>query len=225
MRIITLQGLGGALLLSAVPLTGAETLLSTDFNRETPAGQPSEAMVDASVTQVFVANEATVPASPFSPENSPCLALQKKLATERIPRATFNFEPVSAGVISFKAYSAENGTFPNPLLNVLLLQEDTQQIGPTFWFARNMLHVKEPHKIRSFANAWQTDTPHDIEVHFFSDRTYSIKIDGEFFPDEATRFQFFSEEITFINKLQFAIADTSAADALVFVDDVKVTRE
>lgn len=202
-----------------------DPLLTVNFSDETPGAPPSVATVDALPGGVFVSDATSTPPDPFGPKDNLSLLLQKGPDDDRIPRVTWQVNQTDVGTLSFQFYPVDDANFPNSLLTVFLFQDNLNQIGVSLSFGKEKIFVKEKEEgVRTFPAVWQTNSVNAVKIHFASDRTYVLEINGQPFPDEHTRFQFMSE-IFGIDRVQFAIADFQLRNSRVFIDDLVLKKD
>ncbi|MBE2204967.1 MAG: hypothetical protein IAE94_11585 [Chthoniobacterales bacterium] len=223
-----LFGLLLAFSISTVSLCGAaETIFSENFNDLAPGDLPLATFV-GNPGMIAVADATTEPADPFGPKENRSLRLMKRDADERVvPRVTWTVDEISEGTLSFKGWTTEKDEFKIPLLAVFLYQdtlaEEGATAGPAFYFGGTSLRVWVPEGFRDYPAAWRLEEVNSVVVRFSSDKTYTLEINGERFPDADTKFPFRGNVDT-INRVQFAIADSRPLGALTFVDDIELKR-
>ncbi len=215
--------------LSAASLCGAaETILSENFNDLAPGDLPLATFV-GNPGMIAVADATTEPADPFGPKENRSLRLMKRDSDERVvPRVTWTVEEISEGTLSFKGWTTETDEFKMPLLAVFLYQDtlegDGATAGPGLFFGGTSLQIWAPEGPRAYPMAWRLGEANTVVVRFSADKTYTIEINGERFPDADTKFPF-RGNVNTINRVQFAIADSRPLGALTFVDDIELKKD
>lgn len=209
-------------LLAATNLHTAENVLSVDFSDEDPDAPPLSALTEGLSGQVTVVDGKSLPPDPFKPDENKSLKLEKVFPHDPIPRATWQFPNCSAGTLSFRAYLIQNESFSDPMLNIFLMEETVEKIGPDIYFTKDEVAVRDGDDSRRYPNIWNAETSIDVQITFYPDKTYSLEIGGEPFPEKDTRFSFRYKDLQELNAVQFAIADGVRSEAMVFVDDISM---
>lgn len=213
-------------LLLLCSLQAGQVLFSTDFNEDAVGGQPALAVIDATEPdRIRVVDESV---HPFGATEKHSLQVTKETENEKIPRVSWKFEDCPKGTLTFKAAMPRSDEFPNPLLSVFLFRDAISHMGPYLTFTPTTIIVRDKEQekdMKVLPVSWNTEEPFNVKIRFFENKTYSLEINGEPFPDATTRFPFYDEDALPVNTLQFAVADRNAANSCSFVDDVELRSE
>ncbi len=221
-----IYGLMIAIGILAADAHAAERLLFVDFEDQEPGSAPVATKVDGTRgrQQSLVVEDDGGGDAPCGKSGNRSLRLQKQQADDLIPRVTWRFDEVASGTFSFKVRFLQSGDFPNVLLNVFLMADRLEQRGISFTIKQNGIALRDGDNAQTFSHQFDLTVPHQISFRFFDDRTYTIMIDGEPFPDER-RFSYRPEADGRNNAVQFAIAWADAAGYQVFIDDILVESD
>lgn len=201
----------------------ASTHLSVDFASDEINTPPAGAVIEETTGKQQALVRGRDGKLDFGGVDGRFLQLRKDDKEDNIPRATWSFDPVEEGTLSFTFSLPETDEYPNALLTVFMMLDSLQNVGPGVTFTRDqvLIEVDGGERREAFPHAFDPLRSYRVAIRFYADATFTLEVDGVPFPDDR-RFSYANEAIGFISVVQFSIAWLTAERIHSFVDDIRV---